>query len=395
MTNQKRKKLPSVERDKISKEKVAKLSSDLFLYGKTRWRMGVRPFRLLCMIAQTLSSEKEVSGEQLFQTEYTYSPTKVFEYLGLTSTNQRYNLLIEDMKELMSTVVEYKTVSKRGTIRWRGINFLAFCDIDEDTGRLVVQVNERAKEYLIGMKRWSALQPKYYLKLSTEYQNWFYVFLKKEAGVQPSITVEIDTLKEMLCIDNLKYYDPRQTKNANENFFGKVLGIKKPKGWKYNPTGKNDPWDYITDKETNEITGTIGTITKETDINVSAYPVKEGRSYTKVRFELSRKAATLSKVEKDLLHKKATQYDIQDMGKPNRRGRSKAKGPQSMADIFGSVPVVGEHQNPMAYPEAMPAAKTTISAKTVEETARSMGVPPEQLAAKLGYKRREDGNWEK
>lgn len=391
-----RKKLPSVERDSISKEKVAKLSTDLFLYGKTRWRMSVRPFRLLCMVAQTLSSEKEPPTQlSLFKTEYTYSLPKVFEYLGLEGTNQRYELLISDMKELMGTVIEYKTFSKRGAIRWKAINLLSYCDMDEETGRIVVQLNDKAKGYLVGMKRWCALQPKYYLKLSTEYQNWFYAFLRKEAGVQPSITVDIDILKEMLCIDSLKYYDPEQNKNANEKFFSKVLGIEKPKEWKYKQQGKNEPWDYTSDKD-GEIFGTLGVITKETDINVSAYPIKEGRSYTKVRFDISRKKSTLSKVEKEKLHEKLNQFNLDDMGKPERKGRSKVKKPQTIADLFGSTPLVDEHRNPMASQETIPVAnKVVIAAKSVRETANQLGIKPEQLAKKLGYTLRPDGDWEK
>ena len=396
MDKPKRKKLPSVERDRISKDKVAKISTDLFLYGKTRWRMSVRPFRLLCMVAQTLSSEKESPNQlSLFKTEYTYSPAKVFEYLGLESTNQRYELLISDMLELMETVIQYKTVSKRGAIRWKGINLLSYCDIDEETGRIVVQINENARSYLVGMNRWCALQPKYYLKLSTEYQNWFYVFLKKEAGVQPSITVDIDTLKEMLCIDEKKSYNPEQNKNANENFFKRVLGIERPKGWKYKQQGKNEPWDYTREPKTKEIVGTLGIITKETDINVSAFPIKEGRTYTKVRFDISRKKATLSKVEQDKLHEKLNQFNIDDMGKPERKGRSKAKKPQTMAELFGSIPLVDEHKNPMAEADSMPHGKTTVTAKSVREMARMMGMTADQLAKKLGYVLRADGDYEK
>lgn len=394
MEKPKRKKLPSVERDKISKDKVAKISTDLFLYGKTRWRMGVRPFRLLCMVAQTLSSEKEVPGQlSLFKTEYTYSPAKVFEYLGLENTNQRYELLISDIMEVMSTVIQYKTVSKRGAIRWKGISLLSYCDIDEETGRIVVQINENARGYLVGMNRWCALQPKYYLKLSSEYQNWFYVFLKKEAGVQPSITVEIETLKEMLCLDDAKSYNPEFNKNANEYFFKRVLGIEKPKGWIFKK-GKNKPWDFIKDKD-GEITGTLGTICKETDINVSAFPIKEGRSYTQICFEISRKKSTLSKVEQEQLHKKLTAFDLDDMGKPERKGRSKKKAPQSMADIFSSTPMVDEHKNPMANAESIPQGKVTIPAKSVRETAQQLGMTAQQLAKKLGYSLRPDGDWEK
>ena len=89
MEKPKRKKLPSVERDRISKDKVAKISTDLFLYGKTRWRMSVRPFRLLCMVAQTLSSEKESPNQlSLFKTEYTYSPAVVVWYKYIVHNNR-------------------------------------------------------------------------------------------------------------------------------------------------------------------------------------------------------------------------------------------------------------------------------------------------------------------
>lgn len=416
----KRKNLPTVNRDKISDEKVAKISTDLFLYGKTRWRMAVRPFRLVCMLAQTLAAE-EGNQLSLFKTEYSYSLDKVFYYLGLDKYGNKHDLLYKDMEAAMGSVISYKTKTQKGKTVWKGLTLISYCEINEETGRMIIQPNERAREYLVGMKRWCALQPKYYLKLSTEFQNWFYIFLKKEAiNMTASVTVDIDTIKEMLCLDDTKSYDPKQNKNANENFFKYVIGITKPKGWKYNPKGANKPWDFMKENKENndkekgipensedkpkkkgrkkkeqDFSGTLAAISTYTDINVSAFPIKEGRSYTKIRFDISRKKATLSKAEQDKLHEKITQFDIDDMGKPERKGRSKTKQPQTMAEIFGSTPVLDEHQNPISDPTAIPGAERTIPSETVREMAKLTGKTPYQFAKELGYIQLENGDYKK
>lgn len=425
MDKSKRKNLPTVNRDKISENKPAKISTDLFLYGKTRWRMAVRPFRLVCMLAQTLAAE-EGNQLSLFKTEYSYSLDKVFYYLGLEKYGNKYDLLYKDMEAAMGTVISYKTKTPKGKTVWKGLTLISYCEIDEGTGRMIIQPNERARNYLVGMKRWCALQPKYYLKLSTEFQNWFYIFLKKEAiNMTASVTVDIDTIKEMLCLDDTKSYDPKKNKNANENFFKYVLGITKPKGWKYNSKGPNKPWDFMKEnKNTNEkeekielvenpkegedkskkkgrkkkeqdFFGTLAAISAYTDINVSAFPIKEGRSYTKVRFDISRKKATLSKVEQDKLHETLNQFNIDDMGRPERKGRSGAKKPQTMSEIFGSTPVLDEHQNPMSDEAAIPGAESTVPSSTVREMAKLAGKTPYQFAKELGYEQLENGDYKK
>jgi hypothetical protein len=414
----KRKNLPTVNRDKVSENKVAKISTDLFLYGKTRWRMGVHPFRLVCMVAQTLSSEED-KQLPLFQTEYSYSLDKVFYYLGLEKNKARYNLLFQYMEEAMGTVISYKSTTKKGKVRWKGLTLISYCDIDEESGRMIVQPNERAREYLVGMKRWCALQPKYYLKLSSEYQNWFYMFLKKEAiNMKASVVVDIETIKYMLCLDEVKSYNAKHNKNANENFFKRVLGIVKPKDWKYKSKGINTPWDYMKEekkkddeqltstkkveekkkgrkKKEKEFSGTLAAISQYTDINVSAFPIKEGRSYTKICFEISRKTSTLSKSEKEKLHEQLNQFNIDDMGKPERSGRSGAKKPQTMADIFASTPVLDELPNPMSDEAAIPGAESTVPSATVREMAKLAGKTPYQFAKELGYEQLENGDYKK
>lgn len=48
-------------------------------------------------------------------------------------------------------------------------------------------------------------------------------------------------------------------------------------------------WDYVIDKNTKKVTGTLAAISQFTDINVTACAVKTGRSYTHLVFFMSEK----------------------------------------------------------------------------------------------------------
>ena len=242
------------------------------------------------------------------------------------------------------------------------------------------------------MKRWCSMQPKFYLKLSTEYQNWFYTFLRKELNLQTKITVEIDVLKEMLYLDKTASYDPKKNKNANENFLKRVIGIQKPKDWKYTKNGKNKPWEYIKNKN-GEFSGTLASITQYTDMNVTAYAERDGRSYTAITFEISAKAKFLSDTMKERVIQQNNKYATQDFGEPLRGRRSNKI--QTIGDLFANTPVIQPEDNPVINPETIPAGKTVIPANTVRQMAKLQNTRPDLLAKKLGYTLREDGNWEK
>ena len=183
----------------------ARISSQLFNYGQYRWKMNVRPFRLLMMVTQTLAMEKQQTP--LLFPEYVFPLSKVFEYMGIANNNKRYDLLAADTKELMSTVIEKKEKSKKGKFKWIGKTLISMCKIDSEDSSLRIKINEESRDYLVGMKRWSEIQPRIYLKLTTAYQNWFYAYFKKElylienSNSKVKITVEISTLKEMLYLN--------------------------------------------------------------------------------------------------------------------------------------------------------------------------------------------------
>ena len=389
MIMEERRNLPTVKKERQSMEKAAHISTEIFVYGRTRWRMKVRPFRLLMMVCQAISSEK---GQLPIFPEYVFPLEKVFTYLGLEKTKGRYDLLAEDLREFLSSCVEIKSYTKRGAQRWTGTSFITWYLLDEEESVLSIQINEKARDYLFGMNRWCSMQPKFYLRLSTEYQNWFYTFLRKELNFNPKIIVEISALKEMLYLDKTPSYNMTENPNANDNFFKRVIGIRKPKDWKYTPKGKNTPWEYTKDSR-GEYTGALAGITMYTDMNVTAYPVKTGRSYTAIVFEISSKAKVLTEATKVRVRKESLKHDIQDMGKPTRQGRSKKL--QTIADLFQATPVIQKEKNPIIEKEQIPTGSVIIHNSTVLELARAQGINAESLAERLGYKRRKDGDWER
>lgn len=389
MIMEERRNLPTVKKERQSMEKAAHISTEIFVYGRTRWRMKVRPFRLLMMVCQAISSEK---GQLPIFPEYVFPLEKVFTYLGLEKTKGRYDLLAEDLREFLSSCVEIKSYTKRGAQRWTGTSFITWYLLDEEESVLSIQINEKARDYLFGMNRWCSMQPKFYLRLSTEYQNWFYTFLRKELNFNPKIIVEISALKEMLYLDKTPSYNMTENPNANDNFFKRVIGIRKPKDWKYTPKGKNTPWEYTKDSR-GEYTGALAGITMYTDMNVTAYPVKTGRSYTAIVFEISSKAKVLTEATKVRVRKESSKHDIQDMGKPTRQGRSKKL--QTIADLFQATPVIQKEKNPIIEKEQIPTGSVIIHNSTVLELARAQGINAESLAERLGYKRRKDGDWER
>ena len=131
----------------------ARISSQLFIYGQYRWKMNVRPFRLLMMVTQTLAMEKQQTPN-LFP-EYVFPVNKVFEYMGISNNNKRYDLLASDIKELMSTVIEKKEKSKKGKFKWVGKTRISVCKIDSEDSSLRIKINDESRDYLVGMKRWS------------------------------------------------------------------------------------------------------------------------------------------------------------------------------------------------------------------------------------------------
>ncbi len=363
----------------------ARISAELYELSKYRWKMNVFPQRLFYMVSQTVSTQPADQGE-LFPLEYPLEA--VFKYLGLENSNRRYEVLAEALEEFRKVGYDIMTIKPNGRRRWSGMSFIMAYEMAEDYPALRIKVNEDAKPLLCQLHQYTQVQPKIWLKLSTEYQNWFYSFLKLH-WMQGQFETTIQYLIEQLFLENTPSYTT--DREATRNFFRRVIGIEKPKGWRYKE-GRNKPWDYMHDKN-GQFTGTLAVISRETDINVTAYPIMEKGKYVAIHFDISKKAKYITKKEADVIHQKATGHDIQDMGKPERKGRSKSKKPETIKDLFSGCPIVEERQVPEQTPTTTP--KYEVSDENLREMASYSDLMVEQFAKKWGYRRKENGNWEK
>ena len=79
----------------------------------------------------------------------------------------------------MSTVIEKKEKTKKGKFKWIGKTLISMCKIDSEDFSLRIKINEESRDYLVGMKRWSEIQPRIYLKLNISGSIDSYTFLNE------------------------------------------------------------------------------------------------------------------------------------------------------------------------------------------------------------------------
>ena len=353
---------------------VARVSEELFDMEKLRMSLSTGGYRLLYAISQCVDSGFD------FKQPLVIEKSELFKFLGLERNKRKYERLDETLQEVRKEGIHIIHETKNGGFKWIGESWITGYEFETHEAKVILHVNPRVKNYLVDLRKYACIQPQHYLKLSTSYQNLLYPFLKNTI-VQGGIRIEIKRLISMLSLEKEKTYDVSQNPKANEKFFTRILGIKKPKGKLANPA---TPWEWITNSK-GEPTGTLYNIA-QTDIYVSAWAEKTGAKYTYVVFKVREKMADMSAKKKATMQKKATQNDIQDMGSHQTRPQSTGQ-PQSMSDLFANMPRITQ---PKQTPQ-----KGIITQQTLEDMAQTFGVAPEQLAKQMGYSKNSSGDWEK
>lgn len=382
--------LVPVKHPNYKHEVPAKVSEELFNPKKWLWKMEVHPYRLLMMLSQAIDNENELS---FFDVIHEWPLETVFKYLGIEKTNQRYDILYAACKDLASTCFsDVQLLKERGAKRYVGITIIQKFEFCTDRPWLRIKVNPDATKILGKLRRYALIQPRFYLKLDSMTQNTLYPYLKIQAPFHPQWTVSLDELKEILGLAQASSYN--EDVNANTKFMNKVLGLEKPKG----KIAKGTPWDFTRNKK-GEYIGNLYTINAKTDLAVTAFPVKTGRTYTHITFCLGLRKKFVTKKEAMQQTQKNLATDI-DMGKPkgNRKGLQKLSDTlphkQMTLDFTQSeefVPVVNE----VPIKTDAPSGVAIISAETMRNQARIEGISEERIAARLNYKKRPDGNYEK
>lgn len=336
-----------------SENKVVRVSQSLYQIEKMRWRMSTLGYRLLFAIGQSIGKNDDDAYQNI-----AFEVQTMFKYLGLDNNNDRYNRLAETLEEISRTPLQINRRKKSGARIWQGYAWITSYTLCEDDNYVHITVNPDVRSFLINLAQYACIQPKYYLKLSTDYQNWFYPYLKNYVKLY-QWKVSIEDLKNALDLLDTPTYDPTKYRNANERFLTRVIGIKQSESAKAEQraakaekrAAKLIEWDYAIDKKTKKPTGTLASITEHTDINVTACPVKTGRSYTHIVFFISEKVATISRSRKE---KEASANQAEaDMGKRQQSRKRSGKNQDMksiMQDLFSSEPSAQAIPNPAFLP---------------------------------------------
>lgn len=381
--------------EKYNENKVVRVSQELYQLDKIRWRMSTLGYRLLFAISQSVSSiEEEILPDVGFDKQ------SLFKYLGLDNNNDKYNRLAETLAEVGQNMLQFATKKKNGAQVWQGYTWITAYNLAMDEKYVQICINPKVRQFLMQLNKYACIQPKYYLKLSSDYQNWFYPYFKNYVKLH-QWKVSIDDLKNALELTESPTYDPKKNKNANERFLSDVIGIRINDKVKAEQraakaekrAAKLIEWDYVIDKNTKKVTGTLAAISQFTDINVTACAVKTGRSYTHLVFFMSEKTMSISRSRKE--QEAAKNQAENDMGKrqqPRKRSGKNQDMKSIMQDLFNSQPTVEAIRNPAYDPMPEKAPKRfNYDEEQVREMARLAKMTFQQMVEKLKLEHDENG----
>lgn len=380
------------ERTKFDPNAPVRVSSRLYDLDKCRWKMSTHGYRMLFALAQGLRD-----GDLFY--EVSFRKDELFRYLGLTSTNRRHEVLAETLKEVRKSGLDTVTINpKTGKRTWKGMSWITDYEFKEESNAVYIKMNETAVPYLSELKQYATIQPKTYLKLSTDYQNWLYPLLKMRCGLG-RWELSIENLIESLNLQEVDSYNKAKCKNAIMNILHYVIGIETSQAYKDEQKAaktekrpaKPVAWDYVKDKA-GEPSGTLFTIASKTDINVWAYPLKEGRAYAKVVFIIQEKVDCMSAAHKDKLHQQIVSSADMDMGGAGYREPMRGRREAELISLDGSRGVE-LCQNPVVEAMNLTVDKVFYEEQELIKYAVEAGMTLSEYAKAGRFVKHPNGKW--
>ena len=300
--------------EKFNPNKAAKLASVLFDQKICRFKLKLYGKRMLFCLASGINQT------DLF-CEYLIEKGELYKYLGLTTTNQRNDLLADALKELLTGGLDIRATNKKtGKRYWEGLTWITGYKFTEDSNKVWVKVNEDAMPYLFALQQYASITPDNYLKIPSSDQTWLYSLFKKWANAG-TFNIDVQYLIDSLALSDTDSYNEKKCRNWRMNIFRWVLGIvpsqaskdelKKAKAEKREP--RMIPWDYATDKNGNP-TGALYTISQNTDITVKACVFKENGSYNRIVFQIDWNMDKVTAGQRKKLEVKIQNAADMDMG---------------------------------------------------------------------------------
>lgn len=292
MANKKNNELRVIQ--KYNPNAIVRVSSNMYDLEQCLLNLPIHGFRMLFALSYNIKEN------DLFR-EYMISKKVIFKLLGLENTNRRYEILVNMLEQLRQSGLKIRTVNPKNNKRtWAASSWITGYTVSEEYDNIKITLNDDALPYLFNVKQYAQISPINYLKLSSSYQTYFYPLFKKALPLGHWY-ITIDDIRLGLDLKD-KSYDKQQCKNATQNILKWILGIEmSPEAKEEAALAKKErrkpnlvPWNYTKDKNGNP-NGTLATISRETDIDVKACVIKEGRSFNKVFFLISSKEGSASK----------------------------------------------------------------------------------------------------
>lgn len=282
------------------------LSAEIF--DKYRYNLGLHAQRLLFGLASCLDQTQDMFPN------WEIDIHGIFEYLGVSNSNKRYEIVHEAFTEIQSNPLQFKDSAKK----WGGIAWLSEFKYDESKSTYVqVEFNETVKPFLLTFKRYCEIKAKHYNKLGTQYSTWLYPYFKNYAKLG-KWEISLERLKEYTYNEKEKSYNPNHNKNATTDFLRRVIGVERKKD-----SDGNYQWQYTENsyklksgEKRTKTCGTLYEISQNTDIIITAEALKTQRTYDRVVFyiKFTNQAKSLHVRKKKQIAFESKQYNLFNEG---------------------------------------------------------------------------------
>lgn len=242
----------------------ARFGEEMFLMNKWQWDLNFHEFKLFLMLCQEAN---KVKTEDFEFTRFDFDVKTVFKHLGLQNRNDDYSVLIDALDSFLGKTIKMRDDAKR---RFKGYNLCWMAEMDE--GKVSFGLSPIAVPLMKEFTRYALIRPANVAKLSSSYQQQLYALFRSKIDGKThrgSSTVKMSDLLQYLNLEKTATYQKDKNRNYKMDFCRNVLGIVRPKGWRYIVGKELEGWTYwIRDgKET----GSLYHINTTTDLEVSAY----------------------------------------------------------------------------------------------------------------------------
>lgn len=248
---------------KPSKNRSSLISNEVMM--KHRYDLSLNAQKVLFGLAQSIDHTGDLFGAIEIDIQ------AFFQYLGIESRNDRYQLVRDSFLEITKNPLQYSTEDAK---RWAFIPWMSVKFDGEDSNSVVIRFTEDAKPFLLQLNGYVKIQGKYITSLQSHHATWLYPVMKMIQGkYYGQHVLSVERLMEYTFTDDKKknpaYHNP---KSGKSDFMKRVLGLKK----------EGKIYVVIDDSP-------LGQINRHTDIIVSAEPLRTGRSIDRIAFIVSAK----------------------------------------------------------------------------------------------------------